>query len=196
MSFLLRRACVYPFFIGFALQVTEAPGEPPKPGAVAIKIEDLNADRVQIIGRTGTPVRHPVTIRGRWRAPHLREKLSNLYFDVTHVDGVAVERAVTLRDYDFHSMTNDGTSGERDGQHWDWIASDDGNLKPPDFHSGDEWEFTGMETMETLLDPGDWDGPIIATNQVPGFDTHFMYFRARQGSTAQQAPTPASKASQ
>lgn len=196
MSLILRRPCVYLVFLGLALQVTDAPGEPPKPGAVAIKIDDLNADRVQIIGMTGKAVRHPVKIRGRWRTPQIPEKLSNLYFDVTHVEGEAVERAITFRDYDLHPMTNEGTAGARDGHTWNWIASAYGDLKPPEFHPGEDWEFIGMEKLETILDPHDWDGPIVATNQRPGFDTRFIYFRARQFPAAQQAPTPNSKVAQ
>jgi len=153
-----------------------------------VRVEDVQAGRVTIIGALGKPVGNAVTIRGVWVLPDAQQKDQSPLFQATHLEGHELSSPINLSGSQVAPMCQQGVSGIVDNVAWSWRATSNGKLAPPTFDVGEQWEFVGFETVQSYSAPYSW----IEGLQVPGhtpppaFGAKFHYGRARRISITQQ----------
>jgi hypothetical protein len=155
-----------------------------------IRVSDIRAGRVTLIGELGKPVGESVTIRGVWARPSgdPPRKDSSPFFKVTHIDGNILTTPIEIGGSYLEPVCQEGISGSVDNIAWSWRATANGRLKPPKMVVGESWEMVGFETAKSYTPLYSW----IEGLQVPGhtpppnFGTTFNYNRARLISPAKQ----------
>jgi hypothetical protein len=138
---------------------------------IRVRAEDVGKT-VEIIGRLGQPLGNWLTVQGKWIQEHDRMRRRGLYFEVSILNGKALDHKIEFLRAQVEPVFGDGKGGGFvPGAALVWKYDWNGNLPLPTPHDGETWEVVAVEqcayrgisqaTYDKYIDsevPNNWQG--------------------------------------